>query len=94
MTVNALKPSEIIQVTGGLLEVATLSFTRKSENGVKKFFIAESQREGMSWVAFESDGGRPSGMVLNWKSGKPSKELGPQDFRKRWWLNSVFTKVM
>ena len=41
-----------------------------------------------------SNGGRPSGMVSNRKSHKPSKELGPLDFIKRWWLNLVFTKVM
>ena len=54
----------------------------------------ETQREGMSWVALGSDGGRPSGMVSNQKSIKPSKELWPLDFRKRWWLNSMLTKVM
>jgi hypothetical protein len=52
-----------------------LSFTRKSENGAKKFFITESAREESSWVALEPDGGRPSRMDLNWKSGKPSKKL-------------------
>jgi hypothetical protein len=33
-------------------------------------------------------------MVTNRKSGKLSKELGPLDFKKRRWLNSVLTKVM
>jgi len=32
------------------------------------------------------DGGRLSGMVSNQKSDKPSKELGPLDFRKRWYV--------
>ena len=86
-------PSETIQVTGGLSEVALLSLTRRSENGAKKLFIMDSQREGISWEALISDGGRPSGMVSNRKSGKPSKELGPLDFIKRWWLNLVFKKV-
>jgi hypothetical protein len=54
-----------MQVTGGLLEVPALSFIRKLENGAKKYFIMESQRETTSWVAFESDGGRLSGIVLN-----------------------------
>ena len=92
--VNGMKPSEIIQVTGGFFEVAPLSFTRRSENGAKKFFITESQRKWISWVALRFDGERPSGMVSNWKLDKPSKELGPLDYKKRWWLNSVLTKVM
>ena len=92
--VNVMKASETIQVTGGLFEVGLLSFTRRSENGAKKLVIMDSEIEGMSWVALISDGGRPSGMVSNRKSDKPSRELGPLDFIKRWWLNSVFTKVM
>ncbi|KAK7853151.1 hypothetical protein CFP56_036894 [Quercus suber] len=88
-----MKPSEIIQVTGGTFEVALLSFTRL-ENEAKKFFIMELQREKRSWLAFGSEGGRLSGMVSNRKSDKPSKELGPLNFRKRWWLNSVLTKAM
>ncbi len=55
---NGMNPSEIMQVTGGLLEVALLSFIRRSEKGAKKFFIMETQREGMSWVMLRSDGGR------------------------------------
>ncbi|KAK7843724.1 hypothetical protein CFP56_012009 [Quercus suber] len=90
--VNGMKPSKIIQVTGGFFEVAPLSFTRRSENGAKKFFITESQRKWISWVALWSDGGRPSGMVSNRKSDKPSKELGPLDCKKCWWLNSMLTK--
>ena len=94
MIVNCMKPYEIMQVNGGTLEVALLSFTRRLENETKRFFVMETQREGMSWVALGSDGGRPSGMVSNQKSIKPSKELWPLDFRKRWWLNSMLTKVM
>ena len=94
MIVNYMKPSKIMQVNGGTIEVALLSFTRRLENETKKFFVMETQREGMSWVALGSDGGRPSGMVSNQKSVKPSKELGPLDFKKRWWLNSMLTKVM
>jgi hypothetical protein len=33
----------------------------------------------------------PSGMFSNWKSGNPSRELGPLDFSKRLWL---YAKVM
>ena len=81
--VNCMKPSEIIQVTGGTFEVALLSSMRRLENEAKKFFIMELQREETSWLAFGSDGGRLSGMVSNWKSDKPSKELGPLNFKKR-----------
>ena len=92
--VNGMKPSEIMQVTGGMFEVALLSFEMRSEKGAKKFCKRETQREVMSWVMLRSNGGRLSGMVLNQKLDKPSKELGPLDFRKCWWLNSVLTKVM
>ena len=80
-----MKPSATMKVTGGLFEaIAGLSLRRMSENGAKKFFIIDSQRAPMSWVALESEGGRLSGMVLNWKSSNPSKELGSTpDFRKR-----------
>jgi hypothetical protein len=62
-----MKPSEIMQVTEGILlfEAAIFSFKRMSKNGAKKFFIMESQREEVSWVALEFDGGRLSEMVLN-----------------------------
>ncbi len=79
-----------MQVTGGLLR-----FVRRSENGDNMFFAMESQRERKHWVALGSEGGRPSGMVWNRKSGNPSKESpAPMDLMKRLWLNSVFTKVM
>lgn len=57
MIVNCMKPSEIMQVNGGTLDVALLSFTRMLDNEAKKFFVMETQREGMSWVALGSDGG-------------------------------------
>jgi hypothetical protein len=59
VTVNGMKPSETMQVTGGL--VAVLSFASKSEKGAKKFFIIELQREGRSWHGWHRDpmeGGR------------------------------------
>jgi hypothetical protein len=43
-----MKPSETMQVTGGLF--AVLSFASKSEKGAKKFFITESQREGKFFI--------------------------------------------
>ena len=92
--VNGMKLSEIMQVTGGMFEVALLSFERRSENGAKKFCKMETQREVMSWVTLRLDGGRLSRMVSNRKSDKPSKKMGPLDFRKCWWLNSVLTKIM
>ena len=45
-------------------------------------------------MASSSDGGRPSEMVLNWKEGRSSRELGPRDLTRRLWLNSVLTKVI
>ena len=41
VTVNGMKPSEMMHVTGGFFEVAPMSFTRRSENGAKKVFIME-----------------------------------------------------
>ena len=92
-------PSDKMQVTGGTLEqvvvaALSLSFLRRSQNGVSiMFFMMLSQREGMSWVESASDGGRPSGMVSNLKSGKPSCEFEPRDLRKRLWLNSVLRRL-
>ncbi|KAB2613394.1 hypothetical protein D8674_035710 [Pyrus ussuriensis x Pyrus communis] len=97
--VNGMKPSEKMQVTGGLtllIEItASLSFMRRSQNGGKRFLLMASDAKETSWVAsWLESGGRPSGMVSNQKSGKPSRELGPRHFRKRLWLNSVLTKVI
>ncbi|KAI8025442.1 hypothetical protein LOK49_LG02G03043 [Camellia lanceoleosa] len=88
--------SETIHVTGGASDDddAWLSLEIKLEKGTKQFLEVESQREGMSWVESASEGGRPSGMVSKRKSGKPSRELGPLDLRRRLWLYSVLTKVM
>ncbi|CAN6573973.1 unnamed protein product [Malus baccata var. baccata] len=93
-----MKPSETMQVTGGLVDVdmaSPLSLMSSSRKGAKKFcFLIESQSNRTSWVVSASESGRPSGMALNWKSGKPSRELGPEDFRKRLWLNSELTNVI
>ena len=63
-----MKPFAIMQVSEGLFEaIAVLSLRRMFENGAKKFFIIDSQRAPMSWVALESEEGRLFGMVLNWK---------------------------
>ncbi|KAL7250597.1 hypothetical protein ACSBR1_012594 [Camellia fascicularis] len=45
-------------------------------------------------LIMELDGGRPSGMVSNWKSGNPWTALVPLDLSKRSYLYSVLTKVM
>ena len=70
-----------MQVGGGLLRLS-----RRSENGGNMLLAMESQREKKLWVASGSEGGRPSGMVWNRKSGKPSKAPAPMDLMKRRWL--------
>ena len=96
--VNGMKASETMQVTGGLTSgVAVLRLLRRSENGGNMFFEMESKREVTSWLALESERGRPSGMVRKRKSGKPSKLKEPpaaMDLMRRRWLKSVLTKVM
>ncbi|CAL5356873.1 unnamed protein product [Camellia sinensis] len=93
--VKLMLASETIHVTGGTSgdDDGWLSLEIKLEKGTKQFLEVESQREGMSWVESASQGGRPSGMVLKRKSGKPSRELGPLDLRRRLWLYSVLTKI-
>jgi hypothetical protein len=90
-----MAPSEITQVTGGTSE-DEFNFVRSSLNGAKQFVLVESHKDGTSCVASKSDGGKgkPSGMVSNRKSGRPSTESGPLDRINRLWLNSVLTKVM
>lgn len=87
--VDGKKPSETIQVTGGLLSFSVL---RRLRNGDKKFFTRDSRSKGRSWRVSISE--RPSGIVSYRKSGNPSRELGPRDLRKRLWLYSVLIKVM
>jgi hypothetical protein len=92
--VKVMQPSEIMQVTGGTLdEAVSLSFERRLVKGAKQCFVVDSHRDGGSWVASTSESGRPSGMVSNRKEGRPSRELGPRDLRRRLWLNSVLTNV-
>jgi hypothetical protein len=92
--VKLMTQSETMQVTGGTLdEAVSLSFERRFVKGAKQFFLVETHRDAMSWVASTSESGRPSGMVSNRKEGRPSRELGPRDLRRRLWLNSVLTKV-
>jgi len=92
LIVKDMTPSEKMQVTGGAWE--WLSFEIRLQNGIKQCFLVESQRAGMLWVESMLEGGRPSGMVSNWKFGKPMRALGPLDLTRRWWLKSVLTKVM
>lgn len=93
--VKLMTPSETMQETGGTLdEEVSFSFRRRFLKGVKQCFFVDSHRDGMSWVASASDSGRPSGIVANRKEGRPSRELGPRDFRRRLWLNSELTKVI
>ena len=81
---NGMKPSETIQVTGGVLEdKLLLSLAMRSRKGVKKFVTTAFQREILSWLASVSEGERPSGMVSKQKSGEASKASEPLDFKKR-----------
>ena len=63
---TGMKPSETMQVTGGTSgDPVSFSLSSRSLNGANKFFLAASQSPGKSWVAFSSEGGRPSGMDSN-----------------------------
>ncbi|KAK5843424.1 hypothetical protein PVK06_005881 [Gossypium arboreum] len=88
-----ISPSEIMQVTVGTWG-EEFNLASSSTNGAKQCFRIESHRTRRSCVAFRSDDGSPSGIVLNWKSGRPLTKSGPLDLIKRLWLNSVLTKVM
>ena len=88
-----ITPSDTMQVTVGTCG-EEFNLATRSKNGAKQFFRTESHRAGTSCVASRSEGGSPSGMVLNRKSGRPLTESGPLDLIKRLWLNSVLTKVM
>ncbi|KAG5553731.1 hypothetical protein RHGRI_011572 [Rhododendron griersonianum] len=61
---------------------------------VKKFHRIDPHSRATSWVTSGSEGGSPSGIVLNWKSGNAERESGPVVLMNRFWLNSVLTKVM
>lgn len=84
-------PSNTMQLTGGRAE---LSLITSSLKGTGQCFLVDSHSARASWVASRSDGGIPSGIVSNWKSGRPFTWSGPLDRIKRLWLNSVLTKVM
>lgn len=84
LRVKLMIPSETMQVTGGTLdEEVSLSLARRSRKGARQLLWVEAQGGGTFWVASISDGGRPSGMVSNWKEGIPRRELGPLDFSRR-----------
>ena len=95
--VKLMTPSETMAVIGGIF-LEQLSLEIRLLNGAKQFFIVDAHREGMSWVASSTFvvGGRPSGIVSNLKEWRALGESGvvPQDLRRRFWLNSVFTKVI
>ncbi|KAA8536443.1 hypothetical protein F0562_028921 [Nyssa sinensis] len=64
MTADALKSSSISlkqKLSGTLEDEESLSFEMRLQKGTKQFFEVDSQREGMSWVASASHGGRPVG---------------------------------
>nr|GEV73154.1 pentatricopeptide repeat-containing protein [Tanacetum cinerariifolium] len=47
-----------------------------------------------AWFQRFSGVGRPSGMDSKRNEENPSRAFKPLDLRRRWWLNSVLTKVM
>lgn len=72
-----------------------LSFERSFRKGSRLVSEVDLHKEGMSWVASRfSGGGRPSGMVSNWKDGWRFSVSRPCDLRRRSWLNSELTKVI
>ena len=75
-----MMPSEIMQVTGGTSGAALESLERRLEKGAKHVLEVDLERESMSWAESASEGGMPSGMVSNLKSGRS--------------LHSLFTNVM
>ena len=77
--VKLMIPSDTMQETGGTPGLL-LSLVTSSLKGAKQFLLVESQREGTSWVASASEKGSPSGMVSNWKDGRPSSAFFPLDF--------------
>ncbi|KAG6648931.1 hypothetical protein CIPAW_07G178500 [Carya illinoinensis] len=91
-----MQPSATMQVTGGTLDgeavLSLFSLRIRSLKGAKLCVLVDSQRDAMSWVA-SSESGRLSRIVGNRKQGRSSRELGPRDFSRRLWLNSVLTKV-
>lgn len=96
---NDMEPSEMTQLTGGatrplIIELPSFSSAISFRRGSRQCFLVESQRDGMSCAESVSVGGRPSGIAAKRKPGKPSRDLGPLDLRRRLWLYSVFTKVM
>lgn len=89
-----MMPSETTQVTGGEFG-EELSFERRPLKGCKQCFLMDWQRDGICWAAtLASAGGRPSGIILKRKVGRPLRELGPWDLSRRLWINSVLTKVI
>lgn len=73
---NPMIPSETTQVTCGTLP-DEFNLPSNSKNGAKQVFLIELHKAGRSCVASRSDGGNPSGMVSNRKSGRPFRESDP-----------------
>lgn len=69
------------------------SITSWPKNG-KQVVIVEWHKEGMSWVSSKRGKGRPSGIVLYWKSWRPSREDGPLELRRCLCLYLELMKVI
>lgn len=92
LSVKDMTPSDKMKVTGGVWW-EWLSFEIRLHKGSREFFLVESHKARMHWVASMSVGGRPSGMASKWKSERPLRASGPLDLRRRRWLNSEFTRL-
>lgn len=66
-------PSDIIKLTLGIVEQVLSLFLISSNKGPKQFFLVDSHSNRISCVASLSEGGKPSGIVSNWKLRTRSK---------------------
>ncbi|KAF2291566.1 hypothetical protein GH714_025681 [Hevea brasiliensis] len=91
--VKLMTPSETMQVTGGTFdEEVSLSLERRSLKGAKQVFLVDWHKVVCpGWHQCRLEEAIGDGAKL--KEGRPSRESGPRDLRRRLWLYSVLTKV-
>lgn len=73
----------IMQVIGGASDEA-LSFIMSSRNESNPWTGNVKHKAGRSCIPRWLVGGKPSGIVSNWKSAKPLRESNPLELSKRW----------